>query len=251
MAEPARLRRSEAASASRRQVLVGLADSGVDDGLLARVVAARGFTAGEGEQAQTAAPMPDPVGHGSALARIVLAHAPAARIVNAQIFGARGATSAAVAAAAVAWLAEQGAAVVNLSFGLHEDRAPLRAACARALAAGCALIAAAPARGAPVFPSSYAGVIRVTGDARCGFAEVSHLATAQADFGACVQVQAGAPGAGRIAGASVAVAHASGLVAARFAETGARGAEAARAVLAAAAVYHGAERKARHDARNA
>lgn len=232
-------------------VLVGLADSGVDDGLVAHVVAARGFTVGEGEAPRALAPVPDPVGHGSALARIVLAHAPAARIVNAQIFGARGTATAAVAAAAVAWLADQGAAVVNLSFGLRDDRALLRSACERALQSGCALIAAAPARGAPVFPSSYPGVIRVTGDARCAFAEVSQLATVQADFGACVHIESGVPCAGRIAGASVAVAHASGLVAVRFAETGARGTEAARAILAAAAVYHGPERKVRRDARNA
>ena len=231
------------------QVLVGLADSGVAEELKAHVVAARAFRAGEDGRVALAEAGPDAHGHGSALARIVLAHAPAAVLVNAQLFGARATASAPAAAAAIDWLVDAGAAVINLSFGLAEDRAPLRAACARALAAGCVLLAAAPARGPHVFPSSYAGVIRVTGDARCAFAEVSALATAQADFGACVHTGTG-PGAraGAIAGASIAVAHAAGVVAAALAQSGARGPDAARAALRDAAVYHGPERRTAPDA---
>jgi hypothetical protein len=230
------------------RVLVGLADSGVAPELAARVVAARAFRAdGEGRIAH-AAPCPDAHGHGSALARIVLAHAPAARLVNAQLFGAGATASAVAAAAAIDWLVEAGAAVLNLSFGLREDRAALRAACARALAAERVVIAAAPARGAGVFPSSYDGVIRVTGDARCAFAEVSALATAQADFGACVHTGAAPALHGAIAGASVAVAHATGVVAAALVAGGARGPEAARAALRQAAVYHGPERRTAPDA---
>ena len=91
-----------------------------------------------------------------------------------------------------------------------------------------------------MFPSSYPGVLRITGDARCGGGEISHLATAQADFGACVR----APEEGTaVAGASLAVAHAAGLVAAHFLAGGARGEAAARAHLAAIARYHGPERK--------
>jgi hypothetical protein len=227
-------------------VLVGLLDSGVEPGLERWVEAARAFRPCGGEGIDEGAVSADAVGHGSAIARIVLALTPGARLLNAQVFALRGGTSAAAAAAGLDWLARRGAAVVAMSFGLGADRAVLREACARARAAGCVLVGAAPARGAPVFPSSYPGVVRVTGDARCARREISHLATAQADFGACVRAPtAAAAGHGSVAaaGASIAVAHACGLVAGHFLATGERGAGAARLFLERTAAYHGPERK--------
>jgi hypothetical protein len=220
-------------------VLVGLLDSGVEPGLEPHIEAARAFRP-RGQGVEDGAVSADAVGHGSSIARIILGLAPEARLLNAQVFAARGGTSAAAAAAGLDWLARRGAAIVAMSFGLGADRAVLREACTGA--AGCVLVGAAPARGVPVFPSSYPGVIRVTGDARCARREISHLATAQADFGACVR----APGAA--AGASIAVAHACGLIAAHFLATGERGADAARLFLERAAAYHGPERKTAADA---
>jgi hypothetical protein len=58
--------------------------------------------------------------------------------------------------------------------------------------AGLVLIAATPARGAPVCPAAYPGVLRVTGD----------------DYGACPHGLADTP-----VGASLAAAHVTGLLA--------------------------------------
>ena len=232
-------------------VRVGLLDSGVGEDLAAHVGAAAAFGPRDEDAVDRGDAEPDRLGHGSALAAIILRHAPDAALLNAQVLGPRGTTSAAAVAAGLAWLTDQGADLITLSLGLRADRAVLREACAAAIAAGCVLLGAAPARGAPVYPSAYDGVIRVTGDARCAAAQVSHLASAQADFGACVRaVDERVPivGAVPIAGASVAVAHACGLVAPAFGLGGARGGAAARDVLVRRADFHGPERKTAADA---
>ena len=84
----------------------------------------------------------------------------------------------------------------------------MREAVATAQAAGMILIAAAPARGAVIYPGGYAGVIRVCGDARCAPGEISALGGAPADYGACPRDMSGRPG-----GASFAAAHVTGLLA--------------------------------------
>ena len=58
------------------------------------------------------------------------------------------------------------------------------AACAALLGQGAVLVAAHPARGAPCFPAAYPGVIAATGDARCGWQELSQLGPAL--FGAII-----------------------------------------------------------------
>ena len=76
-----------------------------------------------------------------------------------------------------------------------------------ALAAGVLLCASSPAQGGPVYPASYPGVFRLTGDARCAPGQWSWLGTRQADFGGYV-------GAGGRAGASLGCAALSGRIAA-------------------------------------
>ncbi|MOA36453.1 Subtilisin NAT precursor [compost metagenome] len=97
-------------------------------------------------------------------------------------------------------------ALINLSLGLRHDRPLLRAACQRALDAGIVLCAASPAQGEAVYPASYPGVLRISGDARCAPGQWSWLGSAQADFGAPVT-------AGGLAGASLACATLSGQIA--------------------------------------
>lgn len=65
----------------------------------------------------------------------------------------------------------------------------------RGFGAGVLLCASSPARGGPVYPANYPGVIRVTGDARCAPGQWSWLGSRQADFGGYV-------GTGDRAGAS-------------------------------------------------
>lgn len=177
-------------------------------------------------------------GHGEALAGIILRHAPGARLADAQIFDGTGPATAAAAAAALHRLIPQGVSIVNMSFGLREDRRALRDACSRALGEGILLVAASPARGALVFPSAYEGVLRISGDARCASGEISHLATRQAEFGACPRGPDDNPAIG---GASFATAHITGILAA-FLVAGGTPAS-ARGHLMAIAKFHGPERR--------
>lgn len=123
-------------------------------------------------------PAPDRLGHGTAVARLILAAAPDVELLSAQVFADGGAVSAAAVAAAIDWAVAHGADLINLSLGLREDRWALRHACtsASASAAGVLLVASAPARGGAVYPAAYPGVVAVTGDARCAEGEWSLLA---------------------------------------------------------------------------
>ncbi len=196
----------------------------------------------------------DSLGHGSRVAAVIQACAPAADLLIAQVFVQRLTTSAAQVAAAIDWLVASGASVINLSLGLREPRPVLATACQRALAAGVILCAATPARGEPVYPAAHAGVWRVTGDARCARHEIAALDAAYADFGAHVRPLDGSLTG---AGASIACAHLSGhlahLLGGRAGEAAAATASTAlRARLSATARYHGRERRdgqARHKER--
>jgi subtilisin family serine protease len=180
----------------------------------------------------------DALGHGSAIIQAISQRAPAAQLYVAQVFDRRGVTSAAQVSAALYWLLEQQVRLINLSLGLRQDRDLLRQACAAAEARGVLLCASSPAQGEPVFPASYPGVWRVTGDARCSAQQWSWLDTAQADFAACVH--AGSPGQ---SGASLGCAALSGHIAAYLgAHPGASNAQ-VRQWLQDNAQYQGPERR--------
>ncbi|WP_332675616.1 subtilisin-like serine protease QhpE [Aromatoleum sp.] len=223
------------------KVRVGIVDSGSSAAQAPQVVAAAAFVRGDGDVHRVAA-CDDLLGHGGLVGDIVRHCAPQAELLVAQVFRERLATTAAQVAGAVDWLVDHGAVVVNLSLGLREPRPVLEIACRRALDAGVVLCAASPAHGDPVYPAAFAGVLRVTGDARCGRLEVSALAAAHADFGAHVRPMHGTLAG---AGASMACAHLSGHVARHLAEAGRADADALRAWLTAHARYHGLERRGR------
>jgi hypothetical protein len=207
-------------------IRVGIVDSGTRDA----IDSAAAFVIEDDEEGRLAQveALPDTLGHGSAVLAIVRHLAPAARFHSAQVFRARYTTTAAQVAAAIDWLVEAGVDLINLSLGLRADRPALAAACRRAVAAGIVLCAAAPARGEPVFPAAYAGVWRMTGDARCRRPEISCLMTQYADFGAHVSPLPAAdsdngdalpPAVG--SGASMGCAHMSGHIAALLLRDGA------------------------------
>lgn len=181
------------------ELRVGLIDSGCSPEQAALLLDARRFWLADGVLQEGEA-LPDALGHGSAVLECIRSEAGAIPLLLAQVFDRQWSTSALQVAAALLWLVEQGASVINLSLGLHQDRPVLRQACAEAQAAGVLLCASSPARGEPVYPASYPGVIRVTGDARCAPGEWSWLGTAQADFGAHVGTT-GAAGASLACGA--------------------------------------------------
>ncbi len=186
---------------------------------------------------------PDRLGHGSAVAAIIRRAAPGAAILHAQVFDHRPVTSALRVAAALRWFAAlEGKArpdLICLSLGLAADRAPLRAACELLTAQGAVLVAAHPARGPACYPAAYPGVIAATGDARCGWDEISQLGPAL--FGAwCNSPEQGAGGMG---GASLGAARIAGHLAAMMSEAGRLDGPAARAALAARARHRGPEQK--------
>jgi hypothetical protein len=222
------------------QLIAGLLDSGADPAVAPADWPRRSFGA-DGHNDDGA---PDGLGHGTALARIILAGNAPARLAIARIFTESFACTPAAAAAGLDWLVGQGARVVNMSFGLREDRAILREACERATAAGIILLASAPARGPGVYPSSYDGVIRISGDARLRAGEISVLGGLQADFGACPRPMEADRMQGKpVGGASFAVAHATA-IALRFLD-GNPGTSAADLsdYLTSIARFHGPERR--------
>jgi subtilisin family serine protease len=219
---------------------VGILDSGIGYAPGLRIVGRALFRADDDRAATDGDAAPDALGHGTQIASIIARAAPETVFLDAHIFlhGLR--AGAAQAAAGLDWLSAEGARLVNMSFGLHEDQAALREACARALARGVVLVASSPARGALVYPARYAGVIRATGDARCAPGEISWLGSAQADYGAHVR----APD-GRTAGASIGCAHLSALIAAMLNDHPAWSVAEVHAELQRKAAFRGPERRRR------
>lgn len=214
-----------------KPVRVGLIDGGVDASFAGAVAAVRDFAG--------AAAGGDRNGHGSQVAAGVLAHCPSARLLVARIFDRDREAGVDAVLAALAWLLDEGAQLVNMSFGMDRASPRLADACRAAADAGAVLVAAAPARGAPAFPAAFAECIAVSGDARCAPGEVSRLATAAADFGTHPLLDARDPRRG--GGASIAAARMSGMLASRLAA----GADARhlRVELERCARYFGPERR--------
>ncbi|MBC3502081.1 peptidase S8 and S53 subtilisin kexin sedolisin [Pseudomonas sp. SWRI59] len=185
---------------------MGIIDSGCSPQQASGLLGARRFWLEDG-QLREGEMLPDQLGHGSAVLASLQREAGPMPVLVAQVFSDQASTSALQVAAALLWLVEAGATLVNLSLGLQHDRPVLHQACAEALACGVLLCASSPAQGGPVYPASYPGVIRVTGDARCAPGQWSWLGTRQAAFGGYV-------GAGGRAGASLGCAALSGRIAA-------------------------------------
>jgi hypothetical protein len=155
--------------------------------------------------------------------------------------GAEGRATPAAVAAALSWALAQCGQLIHLSLGLPHDRAVLAQAISRVIAAGAVIVASTPARGMRTYPAAYAGVIRATGDARCGREEISHLATPWADFGACAVH--GSPNGHSQRGASIGAAHLTRFILAHLPPSTELAAAVSRSLVQCAA-YRGAERRA-------
>lgn len=226
-----------------RRVRIGLLDSGLGGDMAGRAIAEAAFTVSEDFMVSATPCRPDPTGHGTAIARLVMA-APSVDLLNAQVFIEGGMTSAAAVAAGLDWLRGRDARLVCMSFGLRSDREVLRLACATAAEAGMIMVAAMPARGAPVYPAAYPSVVAVTGDARCAPGEISVLNAGL--FGACPRPPV-AEGGGRLGGASFAAGHFCGIVATALCREKLATAAEATGFLEGQARYRGRERKSTAD----
>lgn len=221
------------------ELRVGIVDSGHRADQSVHVHASAAFVLDDDMQVHRCDAILDRVGHGSAVLDRIAFNAPAARFCVAQVFRERATTTPLQIAEAMRWLVGQGVSLINLSLGVRADRAALREACAYAVDAGVVVCAASPAQGDPVFPSSYPGVVRVTGDARCNAAQWSWLDSAQAEFGALVRGDGTAH-----AGASIATAALSGHAAAWLMRHPDADRGALLAWLRANAAFIGVERRA-------
>ncbi|MHB1872511.1 MAG: subtilisin-like serine protease QhpE [Steroidobacteraceae bacterium] len=223
---------------------VAVIDSGIGPQANVPVREARRFEDLDGKILAGAA-QPDGAGHGTTITRIIASAERPVDLLIGQVLDGHGRCTAAAVAAAVEWALSGGAQLVHLSLGLRADRAVLAEAIARAVRSGALVVCASPARGAPVFPAAYPGVLRATGDARCGRDEIAALGTREADFGACVTTDL--PGSNTARGASIGAAHVSRIILSHL-EAGSSLAT-VRTILAARAAFRGPERHAADAAR--
>lgn len=219
------------------QAKVGIVDSGVAPAQRPVLAACVGIVAGSAG-VRRVAPWHDAVGHGTAVAQIILAQAPGAQLMSAQAFGGLRHADAACVAAGIEWCVEQRARIVNLSLGLPMDEPVLAAACRNALAAGAIVVAACPARGQRVYPAAYPGVLAVCGDARCGPGAWSFIAGPSLYGAAPLDVDGSSRG-----GASYAAARVSGLAARFLTALPTAGADELHLWLQGGAAFIGRERR--------
>lgn len=222
-------------------ITVGVVDGGFACVPAAALQAAAHFVTDEDGSVYREPVLGHPLPHGEAVAALLRAAVPAVRLLDARIASADHPPTPCLVAAAIDWCVGEGARVINLSLGLIEDRAVLREACERAVACGVLLVAAAPARGTPVYPAAYPGVLSVSGDARCGAGQWSLLngeTAGAATYGCCPAGPTNKPG-----GASMATARIAGIIAKFLSQHPSAGRSGLAEYLAACATWHGREHK--------
>mgnify|MGYP002700236239 CR=1 FL=1 len=147
------------------KIVVGLADSGIAPELEHRLLEAQRFEVRDGKVVQMHA-LPDTLGHGTALSKIINQYCPEAYFVLAQVIDSRGVCSLPQLRASIPWL-ESRSQIINLSLGLSRQDSQLELICQKARESGRVLIASSPAIGNPVYPASFDTVYAVTGDINC------------------------------------------------------------------------------------
>ena len=220
-------------------VKVAIIDTGIGSELGLEVSARIAMRLGEtGKMQHLASSETDFLGHGTAVARLVMDRAPRSLLLSADVFSAARPIAAQVVAEAVTWCVDQGARIINLSLGLREDRRTLRESCLAAISKEVLLVASHPARGPATYPAIYPGVLAVNGDIRCGEGDCSCIEPDHL-FGASPLPPTGYPGGG----ASYAAARITGQAAAFFGiQPNATTAD-LRAHLRTTALFHGREHR--------
>ncbi len=111
----------------------------------------------------------DRMGHGTAVAAVILEKAPGIELVAVRVFDRTLATSTDVLARAITWAAANGARLINLSLGTSNPNraAVLREAVGEARAADAIVVAARESGGVTWLPGSLPDVAGVTLDTSC------------------------------------------------------------------------------------
>ncbi len=102
-------------------------------------------------------------GHGTFTAGLIRLAAPAADLMVIRAFDSSGVSTIFTISQAISWAVDNGADVINMSFGTSVSNGLLELACSRAIQAGVVLVAAVGNAGTtqPVYPAAYNGVIGV------------------------------------------------------------------------------------------
>lgn len=162
----------------------------------------------------------DKIGHGTAAAATIHAHAPSAELYSIRIFRRRLETHVDTLLRAIEWASSETLDLLNLSLGCTEEaRAPdFAAACARAHEAGLVIVAAHELSGQPSLPGRLDGVIAVRADPGLE-ADAIRYENGVFIASSWARELPGLPKERNFHGVSLAVAHVTGMAAALLAES--------------------------------
>lgn len=181
---PSATPQSQSLRASGRVVCV--VDSGWDWSVSDnRVVPGIGILLSEQGRQSLVRDTQDTIGHGTAIADLVLQVAPAVRVVPVKVFQDKLETSPGLVARAIHWAIEANAKIINLSLGTDNPNAvhTLYAACQHAREAGCIVVAAGD-RAETCYPAMLDPVIGVRSIAHLKRFGVTYEVGAALEFGA-------------------------------------------------------------------
>lgn len=204
------------------RVKVAIIDSGVNQNHphVGKVTGGLGFRV-EGDKIIREEQYADCLGHGTAIAGIIRAKAPAAEIYALRVFEKTLMAFPSVVAAAIYEAMELGCQVINMSLTMWDTThlKVLEKACSDAYVQGCVLLAAAGTGSKPAWPADWPTVIGVYGDDECGWEQLVVNEQPQVTIGAHPYPRPlpGRPQQHNLKGNSFACGHVSGLVANYFA----------------------------------
>lgn len=147
--------------------MVAVVDSGIASGHPHVGIVTRGTLLGaDGSESPD---FGDRIGHGTAVAAAIIEKAPDVDLIAVRVFERELSTSAAVLARAIAWSAEQGARLINLSLGTPNmaRTGVLQDAVDHAATLGAVVVSAAEVEGVPYLPGALPNVIGVRLDWSC------------------------------------------------------------------------------------
>lgn len=151
--------------------------------------------------------------HAQAVKAAILSTNPHVDIIAFPIFKHKLSTSREVVLEALYAAMASDAEVLHCSFGFAQADDATQKAFSDAVSRFDCVVASSPARGQPVFPASYPGVLKASGDARLRASEHSWLDSPQVDFAANPRPPEGFSAAG----ASIGAARVSGIITAKLA----------------------------------
>ena len=198
-----------------RLVTVGVVDSGIHPGHrhVGAVAGGVGIRTVDGEVV-TDDSWDDLLGHGTAAAATIRRHAPEASLYAIRIFRRRLVARAEALLYAIGWASDHRIALLNLSLGTTEERfrPAFAEACSSAREAGTIVVAAAEMGGLPALPGCLEGVVAVRPDEAL---EEDEVRIEDGVFHACAWARRLEPLARErnLYGASLAVAHVTGMAA--------------------------------------